>query len=176
MGSLCSWSTSSSTTFHLWGVILSSICINTQSYLPSSKIQPFSGFTFNSFPGSPSPAILHPRWWKPASCSAGLKDLNHNFWHSVQNAGRGFLLFGLLWVSGWSTVCCSVMIIVSCILKILHSFPNDSLLCLACIIHQNAGREACLAHLASLQHSVGEKWFSLTTTSFCWDRSAPVFF
>lgn len=137
MGSLCSWSTSSSSTSRLWGVILLSICLNTQLYLPSSKIQPFSGFTFNSLPGSPSAAISHPRCWKPASCSAGFQDLNHNFWHSVQNAGCGFLLFGLLWVSVWSMVCCSVMIVVSCILNILHSFPNDFLLCLACIIHQH---------------------------------------
>lgn len=92
LGSLCSLNSSSSSTFCFWGVILLSTCINTQLYLPSSKIQPFSGFTFNSLSSFPSAAISHPRCWKPASCSAGFQDLNQNIWHSVHNAGCGFLL------------------------------------------------------------------------------------
>lgn len=135
LGSLCSLNRSSSSTFCLWGVILLSAWINTQLYLPFSEIQPFSGFTFNSLSSFPSAAISHPRCWKPASCSAGFQDLNQNFWHSVHNAGWGFLLlaffespFEVWYVVLWRSLC---------ILKILHSFPNDFLLCLAYIIHQH---------------------------------------
>ena len=171
LGSLCSLSTSSSSTFRLWGVILLSAYINTQLYLPSSKIQPFSGFTFNSLSGFPSAAILHPRCWKPASCSAGFQDLNQNFWHSVPNAGCGFLLFwpslslhlkyGMLFCDG------------RCIMHIEDSsLLYQWLFALLCMYHpsafQNVGWKVYLGHSYLTWKTLGrEKLFALTAASFC---------
>lgn len=124
MSSLCSLSTSSNSTSHLWGIIMFSPCI-IQLYLSFSKIQPSSGLTFNSLSGFPSAAVSRPRCWKPASCSAGFQDLNQNFWHSVHIAHCGSLLF-------WPRVSLRLQRAVlfrgehcSVVLKVLHYFPND---------------------------------------------------
>lgn len=72
--------------------------------------------------------------------------------------------FGLLWVSIWNTVCCFVIVALSCILKILHSFPNDFFLCLACIIISisECGLESVFRTLLSnLKTLWGEKSYLL---------------
>lgn len=76
-----------------------------QLYLPFSKIRSSSGLTFKSLSGFPSAAVSHPRCWKAASCSAGFRDLNQNFWHSVPIALCG----SPLWPPGSLRLECSVL-------------------------------------------------------------------
>lgn len=176
MSSLCSLSTSSNSTSHLWGIIMFSPCI-IQLYLSFSKIQPSSGLTFNSLSGFPSAAVSRPRCWKPASCSAGFQDLNQNFWHSVHIAHCGSLLF-------WPRVSLRLQRAVlfcgehcSVVLKVLHYFPND--FCFPCMYHpsafQNVGWKEYLGLLLTQTTLGKEELLLLTAASFCWDRFAPVF-
>lgn len=153
---LCSLSTSLSNTFHLWGTIMLYRSINTLLYFSSSKIHPFSGFTFNSLPSFPSAAILHPRCWKLASCSAGFQDLNQNFWHSVHNVGCVVHLF---WTSSSPHLKYSMLFSDDCCIMQIEdsSLLSQWLFHLPYMYHpsvfQNVGWKAYLGHSYLTWHS-----------------------
>lgn len=175
MSSLCSLSTSSNSTSHLWGIIMLSPWI-IQLYQPFLKTQPSSALTFNSFSGFPSAAVSHPRCWKPASCSAGFQDLNQNFWHSIHIAHWALFSSVLLWVSIWGAWWCFLV-------SNYRGLEDSSLLSqwiffalhVSSISISECGLQTKFRTLTKSDYSGERKITSLSAASFCWDRIAPVF-